>query len=96
MDELKEDLGKAEEQILKILEDIEEKYQVRVWIKPDLQKSTLEAKRLRREAKQYDRGYPNFYEQPKEKPEVNPLQKAMRGFVMNHWFNLLGLTKETK
>ena len=71
-------------------------------------KNSLEAKRLLRKAKRYDSGYPEFYTNKvnakgysklvsvlKVPYEPEPIAKVMRGFVMNHWFKLLNLTKES-
>lgn len=59
------------------------------------QKNTLENKRLRKARKQKDRGYPNFYEQTKNKQEdVMTIAKYMRLGFYSNILNALGLTKE--
>lgn len=59
-------------------------------------KNTLDAKRLRKANKKYDRGYPSFYEQDKTKPdEVMTMAKFMRLGFYSNVLNMLGLVKET-
>ena len=72
-------------------------------------KNSLEAKALRRVNKSRDRGFPSYWTvtEPsipmgytklapysKTSNTKDPLMVALRGFMMNHWFKLLGLDKE--
>lgn len=57
-------------------------------------KNTLESKRQRKANKQYDRGYPNFYEQEKSKSDVMTMAKYLRMAFYSNVLNTLGLDKK--
>lgn len=58
-------------------------------------KNTLENKRLRKARKQKDRGYPNFYEQTKSRPQdIMTMSKYLRMAFYSNVLSTLGLAKE--
>lgn len=59
-------------------------------------KNTLEAKRQRKANKQYDSGYPNFYEQDNSKSDTMTMAKYLRMAFYSDVLNTLLLnTKES-
>lgn len=70
------------------------------------QKNTLENKKARKEAKRYDREYPEFYSQvtndkgysklvgPQDKPKVDIMKKVFSKVYMEGFFAMLGITQK--